>query len=53
MTTIFTNRRDGRAGHSTVHFEFAIAATATLRLQLCKYGCSRADQTVYVHAKNS
>ena len=40
MTTIFTNRRDGRAGHSTVQFGFAIATTASLKLQLCKYGCS-------------
>jgi hypothetical protein len=51
MTTIFTSRRDGRAGSSTVQFRFAIAITATSNRGRVNIAAARGDQTVYVRAK--
>ena len=51
MTTIFTSRRDGRAGSSTVQFRFAIAIAATSNHSRVNIAAARGDQTVYVRAK--
>jgi hypothetical protein len=51
MTTIFTSRRDGRAGHSTVQFRFAIAITATSNHSRVNIAAARGDQTRHVRKK--
>jgi hypothetical protein len=51
MTTIFTSRRDGRAGSSTVQFRFAITITATSNHSRVNIAAARGDQTVYVRTK--
>jgi hypothetical protein len=48
MTTIFTSRRDGRAGSSTAQLRFAIAITATSNHCHVNISAARGDQTVYV-----
>jgi hypothetical protein len=51
MTTIFTSRRDGRAGTSTVQLGFAIAITATSNHSRENIAAARGNQTVYVREK--
>jgi hypothetical protein len=51
MITIYTSRRDGRAGSSTLQFRFAIAITATSNHSRVNIAAARGDQTVYARAK--